>query len=333
LNSKVSVIIPAYNCARYVAEAIDSVLAQTYQDFEIVVVDDESTDDTGDVVRQYGDRVRYVRQNNRGPSGAKNTGIRASVGEYISTLDGDDLWMSQRLEMLVPLLEKQPELGFVYGDCYRIDETPDRIQPRTAFEIHGGAQRGWVLERLVMTNFVPSQSVVIRRSALDAVGLFDEAYRIGEDWDLWLRLAARYPVDFIPDVVAMRRQHGENITNNSDLTMMSNAVSILNGLKAREPEAVGRIRSAHNRALARAHFLLGVACLESGDGRRARAELSCCVRYAPTHAKGYGWWLLSLGGPALLRRLRAVKQHLRSSPTAGLTSRNTCESNSLRYRG
>jgi glycosyltransferase involved in cell wall biosynthesis len=313
LNPKVSVIIPAFNCARYIADAIDSVLAQTYQDFEIIVVDDESTDGTGEVVRQYGDRVRCIRQKNRGPSGAKNTGIQAARGEYISTLDGDDLWMPDRLEKLTPLLDQQPELGFAYGDCYRIDETPDRIQPRTAFQIHGGARRGWVLERLVMVNFVPSQSVIIRRRALDAVGLFDESYRIGEDWDLWLRLAARYPVDFIPDVVAMRRQHMQNITNNSDVTMMSNAVSILSHLKQREPEAVARIRRAHNRALARAHFLLGVARVNNGDSRRGRVEIARSLRYAPTHLKAYGWWLLSWFGSGALNGLRHVKRRFKQT--------------------
>jgi len=322
LNPKVSVIIPAYNCARYIAEAIDSVLAQTYQDFEIIVVDDESTDGTGEVVRRYGDRVRYIRQKNRGPSGAKNTGIQAARGEYVSTLDGDDLWMPERLEKLVPLLDQQPELGFVYGDCYRIDETPDRIQPRTAFQIHGGARRGWVLERLVMVNFVPSQSVLIRRRALDTVGLFDESYRIGEDWDLWLRLAARYPVDFIPDVVAMRRQHAQNITNNSDVTMMSNAVSILNHLKQREPEAVARIRHAHNRALARAHFLLGVACVNSGDRRRGRVEIARSLRYAPINMKAYGWWLLSWFGSDALRGLRHLKRRFKQTTSSTETGVN-----------
>lgn len=313
MSPKVSVIIPAYNCARYIAEAIDSVLAQTYQDFEIIVVDDESTDGTGEVVRRYADRVRYIRQDNRGPSGAKNTGIQAARGEYISTLDGDDLWLPQRLEKLVPLLDQQPELGFVYGDCYRIDETPDRIQPRTAFEIHGGARRGWVLERLVMVNFVPSQSVLIRRRALDVVGLFDESYRIGEDWDLWLRLAARYPVDFISDVVAMRRQHTQNITNNSDVTMMRNAVSILTHLKQREPETVARIRHAHARALARAHFLLGVAYINNGERQRGRVEIARSLRYAPMHLKAYSWWLLSWCGAGALEGLRHVKRRFQRS--------------------
>ncbi len=312
MNPKVSVIIPAFNCARYIADAIDSVLAQTYQDLEIIVVDDGSTDGTGEVVRRYGDRVRYIRQKNRGPSGAKNTGIQAARGEYISTLDGDDLWMPDRLEKLVPLLDQQPELGFAYGDCYRIDETPDHVWQQTAFQIHGGARRGWVLERLVMVNFVPSQSVIIRRSALDAVGLFDETYRIGEDWDLWLRLAARYPVDFIPDVVAMRRQHTQNITNNSDVTMMSNAVSILRNLKQREPEAVARIRQAYHRALAQAHFLSGVACVNDGDRRRGRAEIARSMRYAPTHLKAYAWWLLSWFGSPVLNHLRGLKRRLRN---------------------
>ncbi|MCS6860982.1 MAG: glycosyltransferase [Abditibacteriales bacterium] len=317
MNPKVSVIIPAYNCARYIAEAIDSVLAQTYRDFEIIVVDDGSTDGTGEVVHRYADRVRYIRQDNRGPSGAKNTGIQVARGEFISTLDGDDLWLPHRLEKLVPLLDRQLELGFVYGDCYRIDETPDRIQPRTAFEIHGGARRGWVLEELVMVNFVPSQSVLIRRCALDAVGLFDESYRIGEDWDLWLRLAARYPVDFVPEVVAMRRQHAQNITNNSDVTMMRNAVSILNNLRRREPEAVGRIRHAHTRALARAHFLLGVAYVNKGEGRRGRAEIARSLRYTPTHLPALGWWLLSWFGTGALKGLRHVKRRFQrpNAPT------------------
>ena len=125
---KVSVIIPAYNCAHYICHAVDSVLAQTFPDFELVVVDDGSTDNTRELLKQYGSQIKYIYQQNKDMTAARNTGINHSSGEYIAFLDSDDIWLANKLERQIVLLDQAPEVGLVYCWHYYIDPAGNRCQ-------------------------------------------------------------------------------------------------------------------------------------------------------------------------------------------------------------
>jgi glycosyltransferase involved in cell wall biosynthesis len=211
--SAVSVIIPTYDRAHMVCEAVDTVLAQTFQDVEVVVVDDGSTDGTSTVVCQrYDNRVRYFYQKNRGRSVARNRGIEASSGRYLLFLDSDDLLLPHALEYEVAYLDAHPGADVVYTDGYFCDEAGQdvaRIAP--ARPVHGPED---ILENLVISNVITAcHSAMVRRTALDAIGppYFDEALRGTEDEDLWIRLAAQGSTFAYLDVPTCKyRVHSSN---------------------------------------------------------------------------------------------------------------------------
>jgi glycosyltransferase involved in cell wall biosynthesis len=185
----VSVVIPTYNYGRFVTEAVDSALAQTYPHREVIVVDDGSTDDTRQVLARYGDRVRYVFQTNQGLSAARNTGIRAAGGEFVALLDSDDVFHPRKLELQVKYLHDHPDIGLL-----GTGEFTDQRASWPEIETSGlTAERFTVYDLVGRAHFAPS-SVLIRRSCLDDVGLFDPTLRCVEDRDMWIRFAGRHDV-------------------------------------------------------------------------------------------------------------------------------------------
>lgn len=210
---KVSVIIPTYNCAKYVALAVDSVLAQTYTDYEIVVVDDGSTDETRQVMLQYADRLTYIYQENQERSAARNTGIRASSGEYVAFLDADDAWLPKKLEIQVPILDQHPSVPFSYCQALYMDADGNPVRFRGRWVDGEGSTETTISDRsrdLMFGNVVSGggSTPLVRREALEAVGLFDETLSYPEDWDLWLRLSHQGPFAYVPEPLACYRVYG-----------------------------------------------------------------------------------------------------------------------------
>jgi hypothetical protein len=180
------VIIPAYNVECYIADTIRSVLRQTFRDFEIIVVDDGSTDGTADVLDSFDGRITCVTQRNRGVAAARNTGLRHASGELVALLDADDLWFSRRLERMVEFLDRRPRLGFATSDAYlRYEDEPSAetyYRDLVPLPNLPSNQPYWIIQH----NFVFTM-VVIRRELLERLGCFDENLSTAEDWDLWIR--------------------------------------------------------------------------------------------------------------------------------------------------
>jgi glycosyltransferase involved in cell wall biosynthesis len=203
------VVVATYNYGRFLAGAIDSILAQTCQDFEVVVVDDGSTDHTGDVIRPYLDdrRIRYLRTDHLGQPAAKNAGIRASSGEFIAFLDADDLWLPTKLEKQVALFRADPELGVVYSRWRAIDEhgrpIPDWARP---------THRGDVLARVFRQSFICFSSSVVSAAVFADAGLFDERIPLSIDYDLWLRIALKYRFDYVDEPLVEYRTGHANLS-------------------------------------------------------------------------------------------------------------------------
>lgn len=214
---KVSVIIPTCNRSRYLCETIDSVLAQTYRDFEIIVVDDGSTDDTAEIIKRYGDNLRYIYQKNQGISEAMNTGIRNSQSEYFVVLDDDDLWLPDFLETQVAVLDQRSESAFVCSAAYVID--PEGEIDRQSV---GGALRDRSFEDLLKDNFIFSSTTLIRRTCFEAVGYLDRDLKIVQDWDLWLRLAKKYRFEYSDKLIAKYRVHPRNVSKKLKIHLEDN---------------------------------------------------------------------------------------------------------------
>lgn len=198
---RVSVLIPAYNAAGSIRRAVDSVLAQTYSDLEVIVVDDGSTDSTRDVLANYGDRICYIYQENQERSAARNNGIRNARGEYIAFLDSDDYWLPTKLERQMALFDEHPETGLVYSLAYSIDANGRRLA------ISGAVPERAVDPlktycRLLLGNFIPGITPVIKRACCTSVGWFDVMLSQSEDWDYWLRVAQEHPVQAVAEPLA-----------------------------------------------------------------------------------------------------------------------------------
>jgi glycosyltransferase involved in cell wall biosynthesis len=201
---KVSVVIPFYNAMKYLPETVDTVLQQTYDDYEVVIVNDGSTENIEDWIRELANpKVRLINQENQGCAGARNTGIQQSSGEYIAILDADDLWHPTKLEKQVNLLDKHPEVGLVYAWSDLIDE-----QGRRMGRIFKPSAEGKVWEKLLEQNLVGGGSVpLIRRSCLKESGLFDpNLLSYVEDWDLWLRIAPLAEFKVVQEALIYYRQ-------------------------------------------------------------------------------------------------------------------------------
>jgi hypothetical protein len=185
----VSVIIPAYQAAERIRETLDSVFAQTYPNFEVLLVNDGSPDTEAleQAIRSYGDRLIYIRQENRGPSGARNTAIRTARGKYIACLDSDDIYLPEHLSCLVPLLEEQA-LDLVYCDSYFMK---DGVHVGRSFERQPQSPPVTFEKLLTEECAVTTSAVVASRQAMIDAGLFDERYRRSEDFDLWVRMCFR----------------------------------------------------------------------------------------------------------------------------------------------
>lgn len=221
---KVSVIIPAYNQANFLDNAIQSVYAQTYRDYEIVVVDDGSTDDTATVAQRHGERIRYLHQENRGLAGARNTGIRAASGELVALLDSDDTWLPDYLLTMVMLANRHPEASVFYCAARCMDEGGRPLSQIVGTSAKDITDLYWVLLR---SNFLIPSTITMRRSVVEQAGMFDQGFRSCEDWDLWLRLLqSKHTFIGTPSVLAQYRVHGKSLSANTSRMQLSKRMVI-----------------------------------------------------------------------------------------------------------
>jgi glycosyltransferase involved in cell wall biosynthesis len=297
----VSIIIPCYNQARYLREALQSVAAQEWPDWEAMVVDDGSTDDTRQVAAGFGDsRVRYLYQQNRGLSGARNTGLRMAKGRYVAFLDADDEWEPAFLARCVKGLVEAPEAVGVYASSRFIDET-GRVLPQSS-------QRPMVTKgfrrRILEGGFFPVHAALVRREALQRHGGFDESLTSLEDWDLWLRLSAQGPMIGIAEPLARYRVYAGSMSTDAD-RMQANRLAVL--AKHFGPpagEAAGWADEKRH-AYAFAQRAAALAFLEQGQVARCWEAMAQAAAYWPeilgrldtyyelscgAQAKGYRGW-------------------------------------------
>lgn len=230
----VSVVIATYNMGQYLMDAIDSVLGQTWENLELIVVDDGSTDKTAEVMAQFvhNPRVRYLPTENQGQPRAKNHGINSANGDYIAFCDADDLWAPNKLSLQMPHF-KDKKVGVVYGEVSYIDHNGKPLKKKIPYERHSGD----VTQQLVVKNFVPFGTAIIRRECVEKDGSFDVDLPMGIDWDLWLRYSLNWQFYYMPDIIYIYRiwpgQMSKNYRGRYD-----NAFRILNKFIQQNPGVV-----------------------------------------------------------------------------------------------
>jgi glycosyltransferase involved in cell wall biosynthesis len=313
---KVSVIIPAYNHGHFLGEAVQSVLDQTFPDFELIVVDDGSTDNTKEAVESFKDpRIRYIYQENRGVSAAQNTGIRASSGEYIAILGADDIWLPQNLELKVKVLDSRPEVALVCSDGFIFDDTTG-VTLGSMWHLYSPglnprrAARQPLRELLSRASiFIRPQFTVLRREVFTEVGYFDESLRIGEDWEMFIRIVQCFPIEILDVPLGWRRKHGAALTASRVETYPEVLRTFDKVLRNRSLS--GTDISLVKRELAHTHSSYGWEMILNGRTNVGRKKLIASIKVNPWCVRPYIYLVLSLLGTRLVLTIRAWNKQFR----------------------
>ena len=260
----VSVIIPTHNRTALLREALDSVCAQTFRDFELIVVDDGSTEDIETAVAGHAAEPRVVRQAHQGPAAARNCGIQEAAADFVAFLDSDDLWHPTKLEVFIKAAEAKQDLNLFYGPMSPIDLKGNPVPGRTK-----PCYDGWITQKLFCSSFVHIPTILCRKEAILAVGGFDAALPVCEDYDLWLRLSVRERFGLIDEPLAKRRLHGDRL---SKARMGRNLATKAKVLQRFFESGVANGQLDHDVArarLARVLFVAGRAAFHDGQYRQA----------------------------------------------------------------
>ncbi|MDQ6891352.1 MAG: glycosyltransferase [Acidobacteriota bacterium] len=286
----VSVVIPTYNRANLVGAAIVSVLEQSFQDFEIVVVDDASTDHTEAVVQRFRDvRIKFVRQSaNRGDAAARNRGVAGSTGEFVAFLDDDDEWLPEKLRLqLQALADGSSALGGVHTGRYIIDRESGKVTRELA---PSGADKEWRIS---------TSSILLKRRCLNEAGPFDEDNPFSSDFDMWLRILSRYQLVYIDQPLVRAYVHGNRLSTNI-AKMIKGEEAILRkhgALFVRDSKSYSH------------HFLnLGVLYCYAGDARKGRQTLARAITIYPFEPRHYFNLALSFLGASMFSRVKRWKE-------------------------
>ena len=203
---RVSVVIPTFNCERFIGRTVGSALRQTYRDFEIIVVDDGSTDGTQAVLAEYGEALHYIKQANQGASAARNAALSRATGEYIAYLDADDLWHPEKLAHQVEYLDAYPSCGFVHTEVAVIDEQDSVLYARFNKETGRTVPQGKCLRDILQRSHIQTLTVLERRSAFDRAGKFDLRLPVAQDYLHWIQVALHgYEIGYLPEPLGQYR--------------------------------------------------------------------------------------------------------------------------------
>ena len=291
----VSVVIAAYNKADTLADAIDSVLAQTYRDFEILVIDDGSTDDTAQRVQRYGDKIRYLPKKNGGTGSARNLGIAHARGRFVAFLDGDDLWLPNKLGFQMAAFDREPGLAAAQCSAYCVDPSLRVMEKRLCTPA-----QDTLLDFLMFRNLPAFAScVVVRKDLFERVGGFATDLVILSDWDMSCRLARAGILRSVPEPLVLYRQYPNNQSRSVEIHLWSGVRSLRRFFS--NPDLAPEIRHREKQIWARFYAMLAGGYFRNGDWAKATQWAFRALRTSPTAApyvigmpaRKIGRWLIS----------------------------------------
>ncbi|MDE2222744.1 MAG: glycosyltransferase family 2 protein [Candidatus Omnitrophica bacterium] len=305
-NPTVSVIIPAYNAAAFIAQTIESVLAQTYKNIEVIAVDDGSTDNTRQVTAQY-KSVRYIYKKNGGPASARNTGIETSKGDYLAFLDADDIWEREKISRQIDCFKNNPALGLVYTAVNVIDEQGNFVRPKFSGNLSGRAFNG-----LFRKNHLTASAVMIKKSCLVDAGKFDEDLEIisVEDYDLWLRVTALYEIACVNEPLTKYRLLDNSVSKNIARSYLGE-LKVIKKNFAMFQDSYPEIKPTMNKRLGHLFFEFGYDYFYSNNVADARIRLWQSIQHDPLGIQAWKYWGLSWLGAGTVKKLKDVKRGLR----------------------
>ena len=321
-SALVSVVVPAYNCARFIGESLDSVYRQTYGNWEVVVIDDGSTDETRAALAPHIGRIRYFYQENRGTAAARNAGVRQARGELIAFLDNDDIWLPEKLARQVQVMQGSLECGLVFTDGKRFSADGTRAESLISTRLDGWiaahrtedplVAKGDIVRNLFFDNEISSaSSVMVRRQCLERAGGFDEAIAIADDYDLWLRIARAHSVALITRCLYMWRWHdGSQSGTIPERIQRWRVASLLvqeKHLSLAPPDVRRRLR-AH---MAREYWECARCYFDLNQFHDSRKMLVGCLRHDPVSFPAMAFLLASRLNPSIIDGMRRLKRRVR----------------------
>jgi len=294
----VSVVMPCFNAAPFIAEALNSVLSQGVRGIEVIVVDDGSTDDSVAVALSMGPAVKVIRQVNAGPAAARNRGVREAQGRFVAFLDADDLWLPGKLAEQLKVFETRPEAAVVYGPFlfWRPDEDG---APQRAVAYSPTAQQamrsGWLYPEILLDSLVCIITAIVRREVFDAIGAFDEQLRTGEDYDFWIRAARFGACISVERPLACYRLHGGGTTRvprpQCNEYEVVRAAARTFGLQGQDGVSLAPHRL--RQRLYRLSFDHGYLHYWHGQARVAQRQFARALGHAPWHGRAWIYWALA----------------------------------------
>lgn len=319
MKPRVSIVMPVLNGERYIGEAIRSIVSQTYHDYELIVVDDGSSDGTREQVESFMDKIdlKYVHHPVRqGIAPSMNDGVRHSSGEFIAFLDHDDAWFPCFLETQVNYLDEHRDVAMVHSDFQTTDTDGNVLEESVARCRRRKRPSGYVFPQLFMDSFIVGNSVLIRKECFTKLGLFDESLRWG-DYHMWMRIARHYRVDYVDKVLTTYRQHPTQSTRSSSTARPyedSVPLQAITKIAQLYPEIRRELgEKAIHRRMASLYFELGYSWWSRQEVANARICLSKAIQLWPTNSRYYVLYAASLVRPSHAmaarsgwRRLRAV---------------------------
>lgn len=281
----VSVVMPCYNNAALLSASVHSVLQQDYPNIELIVVDDGSTDNSIAVLQSFGDKISIIQQKNQGPAAARNTGIQAAKGQFIAFNDSDDIWLPGKLTAQITYLQQHPDTGLCYsgwkvwaGDNATLQS--EMLSSKVADAVDQ-SRTGWLYLSLLKDCVIHTITAVIRRDVFDAVGMFNPAYRIGEDHDLWLRVSQHTKIAKLKAVYALYRDNPHSITKkvhpqNYSLLVLQSA---LQQFGTRCPSGNSVTSADIHRYLGERSFTYGYQAIGAGQRQLAKTALKSAISH------------------------------------------------------
>ena len=304
MTPRVSIVIPTYNRSTIVRRAVDSVFAQTFHDFEVLVVDDGSSDNTRDALSGYDDRLRYIFQKNQGPAAARNHGMQLARGEFIGFLDSDDLYFPNNIEAHLRQFNANPATGLVYSGCEIVDHQGNPIRTFRPNPM----DRGEVLERLIRYNFITSSTVLMRRVCFDQVGGMNTNLWFAEDWYYWLRIAARFPIDFVEEPLVRYQRSQVALSHGNPIEEIARKNMEMFRLLFADSDLAVRLAPLKSEAYSRAYANYAAMALEGYQLDLARRLALRAIGSKPGRLASYPLLFKSFLPSALLRRLRGWRR-------------------------
>ena len=317
----ISAIIPAYNSADFIADAVASMRAQTHPVDEIIIVDDGSRDNTREVIRTLGDDIVLIQQANAGPSAARNAGIDRARGAFIAFLDADDQWTPEKTASQLEVFARHPDMALVAADMAEVD-ADGRTTVASMLDHHGlleqfkaldGAPVPAAMAALTRKNFIPTGTVLVRREAVIEAGRFTTAIRWGEDLELWAKIAARHPLTCLPVVHMLRRRHEANATSNTT-PMLEDLVRVMESLRRWGAAELKQQGVDADKLVASALADLGYWHFQHNRTVPARAAFGRSLRESPT-LRSLVYRLASQLPGSWVAPLRRIKQQTTGSGT------------------